>query len=149
MKINKNTYPFYGWDYSEFCNAWNLPYEVGDPRYYNMVSRNTDNPFDFDKIGPVAEECPDYFNNGRVLKIYLEKVLEVYYNNEYHKWIKNKRNDRVLSKVANDIRLFLSMLGNPKTANGYLHPMWLGMSKIELDEELVSLTIQLIEKMWD
>ena len=30
-------YPFNGWDYTELADAWNLPHEIGKPRWENMI----------------------------------------------------------------------------------------------------------------
>ena len=51
--------------------------------------------------------------------------------------------------MAKDLRIFLSKLGDPSTSNTYSAPMWLGMSKIELDWTLLSHVCDNIGGMWD
>ena len=138
------TYPFDGWDFTELCSAWGLPYEIGDPRLYNMVDNNDGNPLSYTKIGPVMEECPDWFDAERVIREYLDLVLTRYYLNEYGD---KPKKDRVMLKTANDLRCFLKVLSEDPHV-GYYRPVWVGLSQIECDESLIKISMPLIGYMW-
>ncbi len=126
MMIKTNTYPFKGWDFEELCKAWNLPTTIGLIRT---------SPF------------PDhgYYEADYVIKQYLRAVL----NKSWYKPWKNHKQlkSRVLRKVANDLSLYLLRLSQQE--HSYYSPMWLGMSKIESDEELVKISSVIIGFMWD
>ena len=134
------TYPFSGFDYCELCDAWNLPYQIGDDHSENMIYVGGDDFMNsFKKVGPVYDECPDYFDSDRVITEYLKIIL--------HKSYGSDRTSRVLTKVARDLRVFLDKLGDSEYS--YQSPMWKGMSKIEDDGTLVQMTILNINHLWD
>jgi len=73
------------------------------------------------------------------IKWFLEKILRNYINGK----------TRITKKVASDLRVFLSKLGDVDNVVGNEYPMWKGMSEIESDYNLIRLSIPLIGYMWD
>ena len=114
-----NNYPFTGWDWTELAHAWNV--------YI---------PEDFWIAGIGDYVCNDY---DPVVWIIQEALKQ--YN--------GMTSTYVMRKMANDIRIYLRLLGNPTTSHTYSSPLWIGMSKIEDDWTLLSYTCELIGNMWD
>lgn len=54
-----------------------------------------------------------------------------------------------ITRVAEDLRIFLRSLGDEEKSNTFYAPMWRGMAEIEDDSELVKITIPIIGYMWD
>lgn len=122
MKLDH--YPFEGWDWTEFLKAWNI-YQPED-----FYMPDPENKYGFH---PTCSEIDP-------IKWYLRGVMG------QHKGCKVPRS---MQKCAKDLRIFLSMLGDPEQSNTYSHPLWLGMSKIEDDWTLLQFSYDLIQNMWD
>ena len=87
---------------------------------------------DVDNIDVIADHKP--------IKWFLNCVLD---------GARNNGTTMVMKKVASDLRIFLSKLGDENNTCGNEYPMWKGMSKIESDYTIIRLAIPLIGYMWD
>ena len=157
MKLDN--YPFDGWDYGELALAWNLPNEIGDPHDENFVTKSDWNPEDsepdengnypfnpdWEIIGPVYDQCEDYFDTDKVVAIYIQEILRIAWGKP---WKNNEQlKSRVVIKAARDLRIFLKTLGEGTCS--YYGPVWIGMSKIESDTELLRIFKELVGWAWD
>ena len=155
MKLDN--YPFNGWDYHELALAWNIPNEMGDPHDENFVDvenwtepeQNEDGtyPFkpDYKIVGPVYDDCEDWFDCDKVIAIYIGVALKTAWDKPWKNG--NQLKSRVVKKMAKDLRIYLKELS--KGCTSYYGPMWDGMSKIESDTELLRIFKELVGWAWD
>lgn len=114
-----DNYPFEGWDWTELAKAWNLYI----PEDYWIAG-----------IG-------DYLYNDHDPVVWLIRSSLQQYN--------GMASTRSMQKMANDVRIYLRLLGDPDNSHTYSSPLWYGMSKIEDDFTLLNYTCELIGGMWD
>jgi hypothetical protein len=81
MTTKLNSYPFDGWDFMEFADAWNV--YVGDEFWLKG-----------------ADGYHGLYTDADVISVYLEQVLKNY----------NGKPTRPMRKCAKDIRIFLKKL---------------------------------------
>ena len=118
--MNKlNNYPFMGWDWMELAHSWN----VYIPEDYWI------------------KDIGDYLHNDYDPVVWLINSASQHYN--------GMTPTRPMRKMANDVRIYLRLLGDPDISHTFSSPLWIGLSNVEDDWTLLSYTAELIGGMWD
>lgn len=161
-----NTTYFYGYDWSELAEAWNvyIPESYAGKDMYRYAEERRLNPdIDKDKTYTVIEDDGTHrvekwtdlfggaldwsvneyedFNEYDPLLWYIKCALKKYDGQE---------ETRVMKKMANDIRAFCRALAEQD--HTYMTPVWLGLSQVENDYSLITfITMEspILPAMWD
>jgi len=121
--MNLHQKHFNGYDWTELARAWNV--YIPDDFFMGIGFSYGFHP-----------TCKDY----DPIKWMIYGAIEGY---------DGIKSSRVMYKLAQDCREYLSLLGNEDTSNSYSAPVWLGMSKIKDDWTLLWFVYENIGSMWD